>query len=161
LTSEAARQYIDFVPGPSNDFDSTQTVAGLMRLTNTLTRRLGPLFQKSRVTPQQWMLLSALAESDAPPTLAGLSRKLLVSKQNVTGMVRRLEDLALIKRSDDPADLRSNRIALTRRGSDVVDRIGPVYRDWVEELFGRLSAADRKQLERAVSTLTVALSDLD
>ena len=93
-------------------------VAGVIQLANLFIRRLGPIFERSRITPQQWAILSVLA-GEASITQAGLARKLLVSKQNMTGMVLRLEQLGLAERSDDPNDLRSSRVQLTRRGRQV------------------------------------------
>jgi len=40
---------------PERDF-----VAGVIQLANLLTRRLAPVFEKARVTPQQWAILTAL-----------------------------------------------------------------------------------------------------
>ena len=97
-------------------------VAGVIQLSNLLMRRLGPVFEKARVTPQQWAILSTLGESEEPLTLAGVARVMLVSKQNMTGMIARLEQLGLAERHDDPSDLRSSRLALTRRGKATVDK---------------------------------------
>ena len=37
-------------------------------------------------------------------TLAGLARRMMVSKQNMTGMIARLEQLGLADRAGDPND---------------------------------------------------------
>ena len=124
-----------------------------MRLANTLTRHLGPLFEKARITPQQWMLISTLRDAEEQPTLAGLARQMMVSKQNVTGMVRRLETLGLVKKAGDPIDLRSSRLTLTRKGNEVVEKIGPTYNKWVEQLFSGLAPAERKTLSKAIERL--------
>ena len=96
-------------------------VGSVIQLANLLTRRLGPVFERSKITPQQWSVLSALASEDAPVTLVALSRRLGVTKQNMTGMIARLEQLGLAERNDDPSDLRSSRVALTRRGRSTVE----------------------------------------
>ena len=132
---------------------SEDTVSALLRLANTVTRDLAPVFEKANITPQQWMLLSKLAGIDETPTLAGLARYVTVSKQNVTGMIRRLEDAGFVSKTDDPDDLRSSRVALTRRGSDLVNRLGPHYRRWIEEFLGQLDPGQRKTFEAAVSRL--------
>src|SRR5687767_13781496 len=100
-------------------------VTGVMQLANRLTRRLGPVFEKAKITPQQWSVLSALAAEDTPVTLVTLSRTLGVTKQNMTGMIARLEQLGLADRHDDPQDLRSSRVQLTRRGRALVDKLRP------------------------------------
>lgn len=133
--------------------DSEDAISALLRLANAITRDLAPVFEKTKITPQQWMLLSTLAGIEETPTLAGLARHMTVSKQNVTGMIRRLEDAGFVSKTDDPEDLRSSRVTLTRRGTDLVSRLGPRYRSWIEELLGRLDPADRKAFEHAVRLL--------
>ncbi|HYK03670.1 MAG TPA: MarR family transcriptional regulator, partial [Thermoanaerobaculia bacterium] len=91
-------------------------VGSVIQLANLLTRRLGPVFERSKITPQQWSVLSALSAEDAPATLVALSRRLGVTKQNMTGMIARLEQLGVAERQGDPNDLRSSRVQLTRRG---------------------------------------------
>lgn len=129
------------------------TVGALLRLANTLTRDLAPLFERAKITPQQWMLLTTLASIEEEPTLAGLARHMMVSKQNVTGMVRRLEDVGLVKKSNDPEDLRSSRVVLTRRGAETVQRLRPAYQKWVDGFFSTIPEHDRQSLVDAVERL--------
>src|SRR3954454_8869426 len=125
-------------------------IVGVIQLANLLTRRLAPIFEKSKITPQQWAVLSVLGESDAPMTLAGLARKLLVSKQNMTGMVARLEQLGLAERGDDPNDLRSSRVQLSRRGRATVDKLRPAYSEWLGKLGKDVSESDMEALNADV-----------
>src|ERR1043166_6832188 len=100
-------------------------VAGVIQLSNLMTRRLAPIFDKAKITPQQWAIIAALADSEEPLTLAGLARRMMVSKQNMTGMIARLEQLGLADRADDPKDLRSSRVQLTRKGRTLIDKFRP------------------------------------
>jgi DNA-binding MarR family transcriptional regulator len=131
----------------------TDPVGALLRLANTLTRDLAPVFERAHVTPQQWMLLTTLASIDEEPTLAGLARHMMVSKQNVTGMVRRLEDVGLVRKSNDPEDLRSSRVVLTRRGAETVQRLRPAYQKWVDGFFSAIPEGDREALVDSVERL--------
>jgi len=128
-------------------------IASVIQLSNLLTRRLAPIFEKARVTPQQWAVLSALASADAPMTLAGLARTMLVSKQNMTGMVARLQDLGLAERSDDPSDLRSSRVQLTRRGRALVEKFRPSYDQWRAALGKEVSEREMAGLARVLDRL--------
>ncbi|HXG58674.1 MAG TPA: MarR family transcriptional regulator [Thermoanaerobaculia bacterium] len=128
-------------------------VTGVVQLGNLLTRRLAPLFERQNVTPQQWFVLAALFESGEPMTLAAVARSMLVSKQNMTGMVARLEHLGLVERIDDPADLRASRIRLTRRGRGVVEKLRGPYRQWVEELGGREARPLTHSINRLIAQL--------
>lgn len=133
-------------------------VTGVVQLANLLTRRLGPVFEKAKITPQQWSVLSALASEDAPVTLVALSRRLGVTKQNMTGMIARLEQLGFAERNDDPQDLRSTRVALTRRGRAVVDKVRPAYDEWLGSVGGgALSERELQALSRSVERLIEGL----
>ena len=128
-------------------------VVGIIQLANLFTRRLAPLFQAASITPQQWGVLTALSDQEKPATLAGLGRALLVSKQNMTGMIARLEELSLVSRSDDPNDLRSARVQLTRRGRQLIERLTPDYEQWLSDAVEDLEPAERRALVAAVGHL--------
>ena len=132
-------------------------VLGVIQLANLLMRRLAPIFEKANVTPQQWSILAALAEAETPLTPAGLARKMLVSKQNMTGMIARLEQLGLTERHNDPSDLRSSRLQLTRRGRALVEKFRPAYDEWRAKLGGAMSERDLAALTRAVDRLIAEL----
>ncbi len=128
-------------------------IVGVIQLANLLTRRLAPIFEKSKITPQQWAVLSVLGETEDSLSLAGLGRKLLVSKQNMTGMVARLEQLGLAEREADPTDLRSSKVQLSRRGRALVDKLRPLYDEWVGTLGKEVSQRDMQSLTRTVDRL--------
>lgn len=134
-------------------------VAGVIQLANLLTRRMAPLFEKARITPQQWAILSVLSRNTAPMSLASLARTMMVSKQNMTGMMTRLEQLGLAERADDPKDLRSSRVVLTRRGRTTIEKLRPAYEQWREALGGELSERDLAAAAKTVETLIETLSD--
>ena len=135
-------------------------VTGVMQLANLLMRRLGPVFDKSRITPQQWLVVSALSEEEGPVTLVALSRRLMVTKQNMTGMIARLEQLGLAERNDDPNDLRSSRVQLTRRGRTLVDKVRPAYQEWLSGLGGdQVSERELQSLNRTVERLIARLEE--
>ena len=137
-------------------------VSGVIQLANLLMRRLAPIFERANVTPQQWAILVTLAESEAALTLAGLARKLMVTKQNMTGMIARLEQLGLAERQDDPKDLRSSRVSLTRRGRALVDKLRPAYEQWrraiAHDVPDRDMAALTRTVDRLISELSQSLS---
>jgi DNA-binding MarR family transcriptional regulator len=133
-------------------------VAGVVQLANLFTRRLAPVFERANVTPQQWAVLSVLASAEVPMSLAAVGREMLVSKQNMTGMIARLEQLGLAERSGDPKDLRSSRVQLTRKGRTLIEKTRPAYEAWLERVGGEnVSDRDLAALSRAVNKLIEAL----
>ena len=133
-------------------------VTGVIQLANLLNRRLAPVFEKAKVTPQQWAVLSALADETAPVTLVALARRLVVTKQNMTGMIARLEQLGVAERQGDPNDLRSSRVQLTRRGRSIVERLRPAYDEWIRSLAGEeISERELQTLTKSVERLIAQL----
>jgi DNA-binding MarR family transcriptional regulator len=133
-------------------------ITGVIQLANLFIKRLAPVFEKAKITPQQWSVLSALAGESTPVTLVALARRLVVTKQNMTGMIARLEQLGLAERQGDPNDLRSSRVTLTRRGRSLVERVRPAYDEWVSSLAGgdvseRELQALAKTVERLIGQL--------
>src|ERR1043166_6826124 len=67
-----------------------------------------------------------------------LALRLRMSKQALNYLLGELERLGYLERRPDPDDLRSKRIALTRRGSSVVPvirgAVAEVERDWAKQL---------------------------
>ncbi|MEA2164349.1 MAG: hypothetical protein QOK37_2476 [Thermoanaerobaculia bacterium] len=128
-------------------------VAGVIQLANLLTRSLAPVFEKARVTPQQWAILSAIDRAQGPVSLAALARTMLVSKQNMTGMIVRVEQAGLVERSDDPEDLRSSRLVLTRRGRATIEKLRPAYEAWRSAIARDLSERDLASAARTIEAL--------
>jgi DNA-binding MarR family transcriptional regulator len=134
-------------------------VSAILHLASLLNRRLGPLFEGAGVTPQQWNVLVELSRGDDPVTLAGLGRRLSVSKQNMTGMIGRLEQLNLVQRDGDPADLRSSRVRLARRGRNLVERLSPTYEAWIAGLVSGLTPVEARSVVSALTKLGEAMRD--
>ena len=132
-------------------------VTGVLQLANLFIRRLGPVFEKAKVTPQQWTVLAALANEEGAVTLVTLARRLMVTKQNMTGMIARLEQLGLAERQEDPSDLRSSRVTLTRRGRTLVDKLRPAYDAWLESIGREIGERDVQALTRTVEKLIAQL----
>ncbi len=132
-------------------------IQGIIQLANLLTRRLGPTFVNAGVTPQQWTVLSTIDSAGGQTSLVAISRRLLVTKQNMTGMITRLEELGLVERYDDPSDLRSWRLQLTRRGRGLLEKVRPAYDLWRNELLREIPERDLPALQRSVDRLIAKL----
>src|SRR5262245_64801146 len=67
-----------------------------------------------------------------------LATRLRVSKQALNYLLGELERLGYLERRPDPDDLRSKRVALTKRGTSVAlvmrDAVAELERDWARQL---------------------------
>ena len=135
--------------------EERELVAGVIQLGNLLIRHLGPLFEKANVTPQQWAVLATIA--DEPMNLAAIARRLAVSKQNMTGMMSRLEQLGLVERSENPQDLRASRVQLTRRGRSIIEKLAPAYEEWQKDVARDIAERDLQTFTRVLNRLIAQL----
>ena len=87
-----------------------------------------------------------------------LSRFLMVTGGNVTGLTDELEKDGFVAREADPDDRRSWRVALTPKGRKAFERIASVHEGWVVGLLGGMPDADRHQLYELLGRLRVQLS---
>ena len=90
--------------------------------------------------------------------MSALSRFLMVTGGNVTGLTDELEKDGLVQREAEPGDRRSWRLSLTPKGRKVFERIAGEHERWVVELFGGLGDAERHALFDLLGKLRVHLS---
>ena len=102
-------------------------------------------------------LLANLEHGDGQ-TLAALSRRMLVTAGNLTGLVDRAERDGVVERRPDPTDRRLSRVFLTAKGRDLVQALIPVHAAHVSELLSSLDAAERRDLRRLLGRLRSSLA---
>lgn len=97
--------------------------------------------------------LLANLEREEGQTLTALSRRMLVTAGNLTGLVDRAERDGVVERRTDPSDRRLSRVFLTPRGREVIHGLVPVHGLHVSELLSALDAAERRDLRRLLGKL--------
>lgn len=75
-----------------------------------------------------------------------LSRYLMVTGGNVTGLTDQLVKDGLVERLDDLEDRRSYRVTLTPQGRVDFARMAAEHEQWLTELFGGLPGVDKDAL---------------
>jgi DNA-binding MarR family transcriptional regulator len=69
-----------------------------------------------------------------------LSKYLMVTGGNVTGLTDELVDDGLVAREADPVDRRATRVRLTAKGRRSFETMAREHEAWIHELFGGLDA---------------------
>lgn len=110
-----------------------------------IRRRLRAQFD---TTLPRFDLLAQLQRMPEGLTLGALSRRMMVSNGNITGLAARLEAEGLIVRRTSAADRRTQTLRLTPRGRRDFARQSAAHEGWVAELLGGLTDADRAALQR-------------
>ncbi|HHK9388588.1 TPA: MarR family winged helix-turn-helix transcriptional regulator [Escherichia coli] len=75
-----------------------------------------------------------------------LSRLMLVTGGNITGLADSLEKEGMAARVYDPSDRRSCRIKLTAAGKHQFDLMATAHQQWLNELMGNLPGKEKDQL---------------
>lgn len=91
--------------------------------------------------------------------MSALSRYLMVTGGNVTGLTDQLERDGLVQRDAEPGDRRSWRVVLTAKGRAEFAAVVGEHERWVIELFAGLAEAQRRQLYDLLGRLRVQLSE--
>lgn len=73
--------------------------------------------------------------------LGDLSRRMMVTNGNITGLIDRLVEEGLVVREADPNDRRATTVRLTRAGSTMFRMMASAHEGWIHELFGALGPA--------------------
>ena len=129
---------------------SKQRLRLWLRLLRTARAIEGALRERLRVayrmTLPQFDVLAALARSEAGMTMTEVSRLLMVSNGNVTGIVERLTADGLVLRQTSAGDRRAVHVSLTRRGTEVFGEVATAHEGWVDELLSEFTRADTEVL---------------
>jgi MarR family transcriptional regulator, transcriptional regulator for hemolysin len=106
------------------------------------------------VTRAQWWTLAQLSRAGGDGMAqAELARHLGLGKVAVGSMIDRLEGGGLVERRVDPADRRINRIHVTSRGHQVLDRMVAVGRRLNDVILEGLPAADLAVADHVLTRL--------
>lgn len=103
------------------------------------------------VTLPRFDLMAQLEKSPEGMTLGELSRRMMVSNGNLTGLVERLAEQGLVERAPHPTDRRAATVRLTAAGHASFALMAAAHADWIAELFHGVAEADMRQLMRLLS----------
>jgi DNA-binding MarR family transcriptional regulator len=86
-----------------------------------------------------------------------LSRYLMVTGGNVTGLTDELEREGLVQRETSESDRRAFIVRLTPRGRETFEAMAKQHEQWIVELFAGMDAAAMQRLYKHLGELRVRL----
>jgi DNA-binding MarR family transcriptional regulator len=98
------------------------------------------------VTLPRFDLMAQLDKAPNGMTLGELSRRMMVSNGNVTGLAERLVEQGLLDRRASPNDRRAQIVSLTAEGRRVFRTMARTHEDWIAEIFAGLDSGEIEQL---------------
>ena len=105
------------------------------------------------VTLPRFDLMAQLHKMQDGITLGELSRRMMVSNGNITGLVERLVEQGLVERVPHPTDRRAAVVRLTAAGRDSFAAMADRHAEWISDLFGDMGEGDIKLLMRLLGSM--------
>ncbi|MDB5776556.1 MAG: MarR family transcriptional regulator [Herbaspirillum sp.] len=126
-----------------------------VRIEDEIRSRLRNTFD---ITLPRFDLMSQLEQFPDGLRMGELSKRMMVTGGNITGITDQLEQEKLVVRIADPADRRAYSVKLTRAGRRAFERMAAVHEGWVAELIGGVSGADKTRLFKLLSQIKLHLN---
>lgn len=115
-----------------------------------IRRRLREQFD---TTLPRFDLLAQLERAPQGMTLGEVSKRMMVSNGNITGLVERLVESGHLTRLALPTDRRVQVISLTPAGRAEFEAMAEAHESWIAEMFGTLPPEDVDTLLRLLGRL--------
>ena len=134
----------------------------LLTCTNLLDNEVRTrLKHTADTTLPRFDILAQLERHDGPMSMGELSKRLMVSNGNVTGLVDRLAGEGMVSRTPSPDDRRVQMVSLTPKGSKSFQKIAEDHRLWVGDMMAGLSAEEMTTLYGLLARLKESIHDAE
>jgi len=120
----------------------TQLIEGQVR---------GRLRERFATTLPRFDLMSQLERCPAGLKMNELSRRMMVTGGNITGIVDQLAKEGVVERLADPSDRRALRVRLTRSGERVFADMARAHEEWIVATLSGLSRREHAELFRLLA----------
>jgi MarR family 2-MHQ and catechol resistance regulon transcriptional repressor len=118
----------------------------LLRAEASVRRRLSADLEREGLSATGFSTLVILTTAGGTLELRVLRARLRTSKANATEVVTTLEQRGLVERTRLLSDRRAASVAITPRGSEIVDRLFPEHSERVAQAFAVLDEAEKRSL---------------
>lgn len=132
---------------PDHHKDELRLWLRLLATTTLIERDVrGRLRERFEVTLPRFDLMAQLDRAEQGMTLGELSRRMMVTNGNVTGLADRLVTEGLLSRRTAENDRRTHLVQLTDEGRRQFRKMARAHERWIADLFAGLSADDIERL---------------
>ncbi|NHZ41055.1 MarR family winged helix-turn-helix transcriptional regulator [Massilia aquatica] len=121
-----------------------------VRIENEIRSRLRTTFD---ITLPRFDLMAQLERHPDGLRMGELSKRMMVTGGNITGITDQLEQEALVVRVPDPKDRRAYSVKLTQEGHTAFARMAVVHEEWIADLLKDMSPDDKGQLIALLSQM--------
>lgn len=121
-----------------------------LRIENQVRSRLRQDFD---TTLPRFDLMAQLERNPAGLRMSDISKRLMVSGGNVTGITDQLEKEGLVIRTLDPADRRAVTVKLTEAGLKKFRQMAEQHEDWIVQTFSFLTHEEKATMSALLKKL--------
>lgn len=126
----------------------------LLSCTNLITAEIRQrLRSEFEFTLPRFDLMAQLDRRSNGLRLSELSKRMMVTNGNLTGLVDRLIEEGYVRRVDDPTDGRASVVRLTRAGTDIFKKLAAAHEAWLATLFDELNPEAAERLMQDLAAL--------
>ncbi|OIO60889.1 MAG: MarR family transcriptional regulator [Verrucomicrobia bacterium CG_4_10_14_3_um_filter_43_23] len=142
-------------------FDAPEESPGFLLWQTTVTwqRHIKVALDPFDISHAQFVILAVsrwFEEHNEPPTQVTIARLSRLDKMTVSKSLRKLSDLALIKRSENKEDTRAKSVSLTKKGRALAQKLIPIVEAVDARFFNTLSKADSQALLKLLNRLVLS-----
>ena len=119
------------------------------------------LRERFATTLPRFDLMAQLERNPKGLKMGELSRRLMVTGGNVTGITDQLVAEGLVRREPIVGDRRAYAVQLTSKGKRTFDAMAAEHERWVEELMSGLTRAERDRLYTLLGRLKTTIRERD
>jgi DNA-binding MarR family transcriptional regulator len=109
------------------------------------------LRERFDVTLPRFDLMAQLDKAPEGMTLSDVSKRMMVSNGNVTGLVERLVESGHLDRRTSDSDRRAQVIRLTKIGRAEFRKMAAEHETWIADIFSDLTPKDVRELMRLLA----------
>ena len=128
------------------------------KIENEIRSRLRTSFG---ITLPRFDLMAQLERHPQGLRMGELSKRMMVTGGNITGITDQLEQENLVVRVPDPKDGRAYSVTLTAAGRRAFSVMAQEHEGWIAELLQDMSGTDKNQLIELLSQMKQHLNAID
>lgn len=103
-------------------------------------------------------VMAALARESEGQTMGDVSRWLLVSSGNITGIISRLEEDGLVTRTRSTDDRRAHLVRLSRKGREEFKRMSSKHEKWIRNMLSGMTRKEMATLDDLLTKVKISLA---
>jgi len=140
------------------DHDSLRLWLRLLTCTQMIERRVRALLrERFATTLPRFDLMAQLERAPDGLKMGELSRRMMVTSGNVTGVTDQLVAEGMVERRPIAGDRRAHLVRLTPAGRHAFDAMAKAHERWIDEMTAPLQRADRDRLYALLGALKSSL----